>query len=113
MKRIPSVTHVTFSSAQTKKKIMSVPDQNPLDHSPLQAPDMPNPDMPNMVSADSPGWLHSNIRSCVLLALGLVVCYMALRGDKEAIAAVLATFATLAGSTWGSRDALKVPGRDN
>lgn len=57
-------------------------------------------------------WLHSNIRSLVLLALVTVVCFMALRGDKEAIAAVLATFATLAGSTWGSKDALKVPGKD-
>ena len=74
---------------------------------------LPQDAVPAISNTACASWLHSNIRSCVLLALGLVVCYMALRGDKEAIAAVLATFATLAGSTWGSRDALKVPGRDN
>ena len=59
------------------------------------------------------GWLHSNVRNVVLICLLLVVCYLALKGVSEAVAAVLATFSTLAGSTWGSRDALKIPGKDS
>lgn len=58
-------------------------------------------------------WLHVNIRNLVLVGLLVVVCYLAFRGIEAAIAAVLATFSTLAGSTWGSRDALKRPGVDN
>ena len=65
------------------------------------------------VTTSDPSWFHANVRNIVLVALLTVVCFLALRGVVEAIAAVLATFSTLAGATWGSRDALKVPGKDS
>ena len=70
------------------------------------------PVTPATLRPAAPSWLHANIRTIVLMALLVVVCVLALRGVGEAIAAVLATFSTLAGATWGSRDALKIPGKD-
>ncbi len=66
-------------------------------------------------SMGSPGppWLHTNLRSVIALALTGLVCYLALTGNSNAMAALTAAFSVLMGAIWGERAALKKPGQDS
>ena len=58
-------------------------------------------------------YLNEHLRVIISLLLTMVVCILALRGDGNAIAGVIAAFGVLAGALWGERAALKVPGAKN
>ena len=60
----------------------------------------------------SSSWLHTNLRNLVAMALTLLVCWLALSGNEQAQAALIAAFTVLVGVIFGERAALKVPGRD-
>ena len=60
-----------------------------------------------------PGWLHTNVRSIVLVVVTLVVCYLALLGVAEARSALVVTFASLASYLFAERASLKTPGKDS
>ena len=80
-------------------------------------PAFPHPPLPpplgEAVGPQLPAsWLHKNLRSVIALAMTATVCYLALKGESEAIAALVATFAVLAGALWGERSALKRPNVD-
>ena len=58
-------------------------------------------------------WLSGHLRNIMALSITGVVCYLALQGNDQAQAAIIATFAVLAGAIWGERAALRIPGRDS
>ena len=60
----------------------------------------------------SSSWLHTNLRNLVAIALTALVCWLALIGNEQAQAALIAAFTVLVGVIFGERAALKVPGRD-
>jgi len=57
-------------------------------------------------------WYVFGLRSCVAALLTTCVVYLALAGDQQARAAVVASFGILVGALWGERSALKRPGMD-
>lgn len=91
-----------------------------MDPSSVVMTDTPAPSVVPMVPSDvshqehpsPPSWLSANLRNVIALAITIVVCYLALMGETTAQAAVVATFAVLAGAIWGERAALKKPGQD-
>mgnify|MGYP001599850555 FL=1 len=60
----------------------------------------------------SSGWISRNLRNAVVLALTLIVCYLAYLGEEQARMALITSFTLLAGSLFGERAALKQPGKD-
>lgn len=60
-----------------------------------------------------PGWLSSNLRNVVAVALLLDVLYLSTIGSKEAQIAIIQTFVALMAFIWGERTALKRPGQDS
>lgn len=55
-------------------------------------------------------FLSENLRTLVSLLLTLTVVILALRGDRDAIMALMGAFGVLMGGLWGERAALKKPG---
>ena len=99
-------------ATQNSMQIEPAPLPPPLPLPPL-APLAPLPPLPPSLEAPwPPSWLHKNLRSVIALAMTATVCFLALRGESEAIAALVATFAVLAGALWGERSALKRPNVD-
>ncbi len=58
-----------------------------------------------------PSWLHTNLRSFLMIAIVGMVCWMAFEGDQQARAGLVAAFGVLIGMLWGERAALKIPGQ--
>lgn len=61
----------------------------------------------------SPGWLSTNLRNFIALALCVTVCYLAYIGIEQARTALVNGFMLLIGAIWGERAALKQPGKDS
>jgi hypothetical protein len=61
----------------------------------------------------APGWLSTNLRNLIALAMTAMVCYLALGGNHDAQIALVASFSVLMGAIWGERAALKTPGRES
>lgn len=59
-----------------------------------------------------PGWLHTQLRPLVVLALTGAVVYLAASGVAEAKTALISGFTLILGALWGERAALKIPGKD-
>jgi hypothetical protein len=57
-------------------------------------------------------WMTRHLTAVITLLLTVVVCWLALRGDRDAVVALMGSYGTLIGVLFGSRTALKVPGRD-
>ena len=57
-------------------------------------------------------WLHTNLRSVLMVAITVVVCTLALMGNTSAEAGLIASFGVLIGHLYGERTALKKPGID-
>lgn len=58
-------------------------------------------------------WLTRHLTAIIVILLTGVVCYLAVRGDRDAIVALMGSYATLIGVQFGSRVALKIPGKDS
>ena len=58
-------------------------------------------------------WLKKNLRSIVVLAVTMLVCYLALSGVDSAQSAIGITFTSLVSFLFGERAALKSPGKDS
>ena len=65
------------------------------------------------LSTERPGWLHTNLRNLIAIALTGVVCYLAVLGSEAAQSSLVAAFGVLVGMIFGERGALKIPGRDS
>lgn len=63
--------------------------------------------------AGSPSWLHTNLRNVILVSMTLVVCWMAVTGNRDAVVGLMGAFTSLVGFLFGERSALKVPGKDS
>ncbi len=57
-------------------------------------------------------WFSANLRNMIAVALTLMVCVLCIRGEHDAIVALMGAFSVLMGSIWGERAALKRPGTD-
>lgn len=68
--------------------------------------------MVTSVTESRASWFSSHLVTYIALLLTLVVCWLALRGDRDAIVALMGSYGTLIGVLFGSGSALKVPGRD-
>lgn len=65
------------------------------------------------VATKGAGWLHTQLRNLIALALTGLITWLALTGNESAMSAVIAAFSVLMGAIWGERAALKVPGQDS
>ena len=96
---------------------METPQPLPVSEEPSPVPETSvtttTTDTTSTVQSGGPGWLHTHIRNLILLALTAVVCYLALMGDTQAQAAIIATFISLASYKFGENAALKTPGKDH
>jgi hypothetical protein len=61
----------------------------------------------------TPHWVTTHLRALIALTMTGVVSWCAVRGDRDAIVALMGAFSVLMGSLWGERAALKQPGKDS
>jgi len=60
-----------------------------------------------------PSWLHTNLRSLLMVGIVGMVCWMAWQGDVQARSGLIAAFGVLIGMLFGERAALKQRGVDS